>query len=107
MTKPLNCPFLTLSQLSRQLENRDNKRPIMSDLRDSGQIEQDADVVLFAYRDHYYKSREVPKEDLEERDKRLTAINACKNQMEIITAKQHIGSIGSDMIGFDSSTNRF
>ena len=55
----------------------------------------------------YYKSREVPKEDLAERDKQLTAINACKNQMEIITAKQHIGPIGSDMIGRDISTNRF
>ncbi|WP_406646900.1 DnaB-like helicase C-terminal domain-containing protein [Aliisedimentitalea scapharcae] len=107
IAKTLECPVIALSQLSRQVENREDKRPMLSDLRDSGQIEQDADVVLFCYRESYYLSRERAKEDLEERDAQLRAIEQSKNVMEVITAKQRMGAIGSDRIGCAISTNQF
>ncbi|GAA6162589.1 replicative DNA helicase [Pelagimonas sp. KU-00592-HH] len=103
----LHVPVIALSQLSRGVEFRDNKRPMLSDLRDSGQIEQDADVVLFCYRDHYYLSRETPPEDDVELALHNEALGACKNVMEVITAKQRFGSIGTDRIGCAIETNRF
>lgn len=107
MARMLNCPFIVLSQLSRQVEYRDNKRPMLSDLRDSGQIEQDADAVLFCYRDHYYKSREPEKEDPGQRADQLAAMAQCQNLMEVVTAKQRFGAIGSDTIGCAIASNRF
>jgi replicative DNA helicase len=109
MAKMLGCPVIALSQLSRAVESekRKDKRPMLSDLRDSGQIEQDADVVMFCYRDHYYLSREQPPENVEERADYEAALHASKNVMEVITAKQRMGPIGIDKIGCHLPTNRF
>lgn len=107
MAKMLNVPVIALSQLSRQVEQRDNKRPVLSDLRESGQIEQDADVVLFCYRDHYYLSRQEPPTNAAERADYEAVLERSKNVMEVITGKQRMGSIGIDKIGCHVATNRF
>lgn len=100
----MNIPILALSQLSRQVESRDDKRPMLSDLRESGQLEQDADAVLFCYRDEYYLEREKPANP----DK-LEAWEACmdraRNRLEIIVAKQRQGSIGTARVRFNPATN--
>jgi replicative DNA helicase len=98
MARKLNVAVLVLSQLSRQLESRDDKRPQLSDLRESGNIEQDADVVLFAYREEYYLDRSEPRDDggggkLHEWMERK---ERARDVMEIITAKQRQGPVGSD-----------
>lgn len=107
IAKMLDLPVLCLSQLSRAVESRENKRPMLSDLRDSGQIEQDADVVLFCYRDAYYLERELPRTEGEEREAAEAALRASQNVMEVITAKQRMGAIGTDLIGCSVATNRF
>lgn len=90
LARELNVPVLVLSQLSRAVESRPNKRPMLSDLRDSGGIEQDADVVLFLYRDEYYNPHtERP------------------NVAEINVAKQREGEVGTFEVSFDPATGRF
>lgn len=106
--KQFNVPVLTLSQLSRGVESRDNKRPRLSDLRDSGSIEQDADVVLFCYRHEYYVEREKPEaSDIDALDKWNTAMSRCAGRMEIIVAKQRMGPIGVAHTIVDLKTNHF
>lgn len=103
----LEVPVIALSQLSRGVESRDNKRPVMSDLRESGQIEQDADVIIFCYRDEYYAEREKPgvgaKDGaLLEWDERMSA---CRNRLDLIVAKQRMGEVGTITVGFNPAFN--
>lgn len=100
-------PVLALSQLSRALESRDDKRPMLSDLRESGQLEQDADGVMFCYRDAYYVEREEPDHNnLELHAQWQEAMEACHNQMDIIVAKQRQGPIASVKMNVNLALNR-
>ncbi|MBO4484622.1 MAG: replicative DNA helicase [Lachnospiraceae bacterium] len=90
LAREINCPVIALSQLSRKVEERDDKRPILSDLRDSGAIEQDADLVMFLYRDDYYH-KDSPKQGI----------------TEVIIGKQRNGPIGNIELGFQSNLTRF
>jgi len=91
MAREFDVPIIALSQLSRNVENRVNKRPILSDLRESGSIEQDADLVLMLYRDSYYNANE------------LSSIT----NVELIIAKQRNGPVGTIDLNFDSSKTKF
>ena len=107
LAKELDVPVLALSQLSRAVEQRDDKRPQLSDLRESGAIEQDADVVMFIYREEYYERRKEPKEGT---DKHLDWQDKMKeifNLAEVIVAKQRSGPIGRVDLAFDAATTTF
>lgn len=101
----LRCPSLVLAQLSRDVERREDKRPMLSDLRDSGQIEQDANTVIFCYRDEYYLERAMPTEDDERFPEAYAMLARTKGVMELIVAKQRSGPLGTARIGFDGATN--
>ena len=107
LAKELQIPVLALSQLSRQVENRDDKRPQLSDLRESGSIEQDSDVVMFIYREAYYLERQEPNEDDPKHAEWQDAMNAKLRSAEIIVSKQRHGPIGKVEVGFDSNRVRF
>ena len=108
IAKELNIPVIALSQLSRQVENRDDKRPQLSDLRESGSIEQDADVVMFVYRDEYYREREKPGEDnLEAMAKWQEAMERVHGKAEVIIGKQRHGPIGTVELSFEGRFTRF
>jgi replicative DNA helicase len=107
LAKELNVPVIGLSQLSRQVENRDDKRPQLSDLRESGSIEQDADVVLFIYRDEYYLKNRMPKEGTEEFFKWQAEIDAAHGVAEVIVGKQRHGPTGTVRLHFEDSVTRF
>lgn len=94
LSKQVGCPILLLSQLSRKCEERDNKRPQLGDLRDSGAIEQDANTVLFTYRDSYYLEREGPRRN-QSRDEHDAATAASHLIMEVICGKSREGPIGT------------
>lgn len=107
MAQHLNVPVLALSQLSRAVEQRDDKRPIMADLRESGQLEQDADTILFCYRDEYYVERMRPTED-DDADDHIQwqeAMERAKNRLEVIVAKQRQGEIGTAHMMFSAAHN--
>ena len=99
LAKELNVPILALSQLSRAVEGRTDKRPMLSDLRESGSIEQDADIVMFIYRDEYYKNAN---EDEDEAEKA-----ANKGEAEIIIAKHRNGPVGTVKLLFQGSITKF
>lgn len=102
----LNVPVVALSQLSRDLEKRDDKRPMLSDLRESGQLEQDADAVIFCYRDEYYLERDKPADDdLEALADWTVAMDKVKNRLELIVAKQRQGEVGTARCRFNPATN--
>jgi len=107
VAKELNIPVIALSQLSRAVESREDKRPQLSDLRESGSIEQDADVVMFIYREEYYVARKEPPEGSPEYLKWQETMNACHNLTEIIIAKQRNGPIGTAKLQFSSHTTKF
>lgn len=98
LAKDLNVPVIALSQLSRANEGREDKRPTLSDLRESGAIEQDADVVLGVYREHYYLSRQPEPTDDEAWNRHREALERSASQCEVITLKQRQGPIGSDLL---------
>src|SRR6187431_1191373 len=91
LAKELNVPIIALSQLSRQVENRDDKRPKLADLRESGSIEQDADVVLFVFREEYYLKNRKPKEGTEEFFKWVAEMEQVHGKAEVILGKQRHG----------------
>lgn len=107
LAKELNVPVLALSQLSRQLENRDDKRPQLSDLRESGSIEQDADAVMFVYREAYYLERAEPKEGSKEHLAWEESMSAMFNRADVIIGKQRHGPIGTVPLHFNPDTTRF
>ncbi|TCP63219.1 replicative DNA helicase [Rhodovulum bhavnagarense] len=108
IAKELDIPVVALSQLSRQVESREDKRPQLSDLRESGSIEQDADVVMFVYRDEYYKEREKPGEDnLEAMAKWQEVMERCHGKAEVIIGKQRHGPIGTVELSFEGRFTRF
>jgi replicative DNA helicase len=116
LAKELSLPVLALSQLSRQVENRDDKRPQLSDLRESGSIEQDADAVMFIYRDEYYLEQKMPKEiafdgssdkfnaAMDEWQQRMAKAH---NRADLIIAKQRHGPTGSIPLLFEGEFTRF
>jgi replicative DNA helicase len=107
LAKELNVPILALSQLSRQVESRDDKRPQLSDLRESGSIEQDADVVLFVFREEYYLKNRKPKEGTEEFFKWQAEMEAIAGRAEVIIGKQRHGPTGTVNLQFEAEVTRF
>ena len=108
IAKELDIPVVALSQLSRQVENREDKRPQLSDLRESGSIEQDADVVMFVFREEYYKEREKPG------DHELDKMSIWQEEMErlhglaeVVIGKQRHGPIGTVELSFEGQFTRF
>jgi replicative DNA helicase len=107
LAKELAVPILALSQLSRQVESRDDKRPQLSDLRESGSIEQDADVVLFVFREEYYLKNKEPKPGTEEYFKWQTAMDQIHGKAEVIIGKQRHGPTGTIQLAFQAEVTRF
>ncbi|MDP2083978.1 MAG: replicative DNA helicase, partial [Gemmobacter sp.] len=108
IAKELNIPVIALSQLSRAVESREDKRPQLSDLRESGSIEQDADVVMFVYRDEYYREREKPGDhDLEAMAKWQQIMEQVHGKAEVIIGKQRHGPIGTVELSFEGRFTRF
>ena len=107
MAKELDVPVIALSQLSRQVEQRDDKKPQLSDLRESGSIEQDADVVLFVYREAYYLERAKPREGTPEYLEWEDQMREIRNKAEVIVGKQRHGPIGHVSLAFDAERTKF
>ena len=115
MAKELDVPVLVLSQLSRSVEQRDNKRPMLSDLRESGSIEQDADIVMFVFREIYYLQNDTPTQRLNEAPDKFAIRMAeweqkkidLANQAEAIIAKQRHGPVGDVKLYFNGEFGRF
>jgi replicative DNA helicase len=108
LAKELDIPVLALSQLSRQVENRDDKRPQLSDLRESGSIEQDADVVLFVFREEYYVQRREPSlTKVEDHQKWQDEMDTVQGLAEVVIGKQRHGPTGTVRLQFDSQVTRF
>ena len=108
IAKELNIPVIALSQLSRAVESRDDKRPMLSDLRESGSIEQDADVVMFVFREEYYKEREKPGEhDVEKMMNWQQEMEQLMGKAEVIIGKQRHGPIGTVDLSFEGQFTRF
>ena len=115
LAKELGVPVLALSQLSRQVENREDKRPYLSDLRESGSIEQDADVVMFIYREEYYLEKSAPQQRPDESgEKHAQRMANWEERMakvhkiaEILISKQRHGPLGNIKLMFDGEFTRF
>ncbi len=107
LAKELSVPVLALSQLSRQVEQRDNKKPQLSDLRESGSIEQDADVVMFVYRESYYLENKEPRPATVEHAEWQAKMNEVSNLAELIIGKQRHGPTGNVMLEFEAMFTKF
>lgn len=107
LAKELRIPIIALSQLSRSVESREDKRPMLSDLRDSGSIEQDADVVMFVYRDDYYLDRSEPDEQSDKWFEWKQKRDNAEGKAEVIIAKSRHGPVGIVKMAFDASKTSF
>ena len=107
LAKELDVPVLALSQLSRAVEQREDKRPQLSDLRESGSIEQDADMVLFVYREDYYLASKQPADDHPDIEEWRQEMERAYGRAEVIVAKQRHGSTGKVRLKFDSRITKF
>ncbi len=115
LAKELNVPVIALSQLSRAVEQREDKRPQLADLRESGSIEQDADVVMFIYRHEYYLQREEPQKRADESDEKFNdrverwqqRAEEAHNKAEVIVGKQRHGPTGTVSLFFDGNFTKF
>ena len=108
MAKQLDVPVLALSQLSRAVEQREDKRPLLSDLRESGSIEQDADVVMFIYREEYYEERKEPtKKDTPEYSEWQADMERVHNRADVIIGKQRHGPTGTVKLYFNPKLTKF
>ena len=108
LAKEFNIPVMALSQLSRAVEQREDKRPQLSDLRESGSIEQDADVVAFIYRESYYHERKQPPEaDVAQFEAWKIRMQELRNLSEVMIAKQRNGPVGNTHLFFDAEFTRF
>ena len=108
IAKELDIPVIALSQLSRQVENREDKRPQLSDLRESGSIEQDADVVMFVFREEYYTEREKPGDhELEKMGIWQEEMERLHGKAEVVIGKQRHGPIGTVELSFEGQFTRF
>jgi replicative DNA helicase len=115
IAKELDVPVLACSQLSRAVEQREDKRPMLSDLRESGSIEQDADVVMFIFREEYYLSRGEPSRRPEESEDKFNdrydrwkdRVEAAYGMADVIIAKQRHGPIGTIRLHFEAETTKF
>ena len=106
--KELNIPIIALSQLSRQVESREDKRPQLSDLRESGSIEQDADVVLFVFREEYYVKNQEPRDIHDPKYPEWEALfDKVKGTADVIIAKQRHGPTGTVKLAFQAEFTRF
>ncbi|HEU4704413.1 MAG TPA: replicative DNA helicase [Sphingomicrobium sp.] len=107
LAKELHVPVLALSQLSRAVEQREDKRPQLSDLRESGSIEQDADIVLFVYREDYYLAAKQPADDHPDFAEWKENMERAYGRAEVIVAKQRHGATGKVRLKFDSRITKF
>ncbi|APW65116.1 MULTISPECIES: replicative DNA helicase [Arcobacteraceae] len=111
LAREMKIPIIALSQLNRGLENRPDKRPMLSDLRESGAIEQDADIIMFVYRDDVYKERDEARKEKEAKDKgeeyRSSFVNKPVEEAEVIIGKQRNGPIGTVKLDFQKALTRF
>jgi replicative DNA helicase len=108
LAKELGLPIIALSQLSRGVENREDKRPHLADLRESGSIEQDADIVLFIYREAYYLEQSKPDDtDIEKKSAWDAKMAACRNKAEVLVAKHRHGPTGRVELQFTPEFTRF
>jgi replicative DNA helicase len=107
LAKELDLPVLALSQLSRAVEQREDKRPQLSDLRESGSIEQDADIVMFIYREDYYLAAKQPAVDHPDFAAWQEEMGRAYGLAEVIVAKQRHGATGKVRMKFDSRFTKF
>lgn len=107
LAKELNIPIIALSQLSRAVEQRVDKKPILSDLRESGSIEQDADIVMFIYREEYYLKGKEPRINTLEHKEWIEKLNKSHNIAEIIITKHRKGPTGNVKLYYDDKCSKF
>ena len=107
LAKELNIPVMALSQLSRGVDNRDDKRPVLSDLRESGSIEQDADVVMFIYREEYYLKSREPDVGTTEHANWMEKMERAHNRAEVMVEKHRHGPTNKVELFFDERFTRF